>query len=136
MNGTKRTHTSSAVGLRTAGIALFLGLLALAPAASANEANLTRFGPEIYERELGTQAPTSRPAYFRAMEGPANLVLQGNGVVNAKIKVNGLDVVGPKDFRGNGETSSDPTSTECGSISRSARYPRRVIEPEGTLKIV
>jgi catechol 2,3-dioxygenase-like lactoylglutathione lyase family enzyme len=37
------------------------------------------------------------------MDGPAELVLQDNGIVNAKIKINGLDVVGPKDFRGNGE---------------------------------
>lgn len=100
----KSIHTSLAVGLRAAGSALLLvGLLALAPAASANEANLTRFGPKTYERERGKPAPTSRPATFRAMEGPAELVLQGNGVVNAQIKVNGLDVVEPKDVRGNSE---------------------------------
>ena len=58
MNRIKSIHTSPAVGLRAAGSALLLvGLLALAPAASANEANLTRFGPEIYEREQGR--PTS-----------------------------------------------------------------------------
>jgi catechol 2,3-dioxygenase-like lactoylglutathione lyase family enzyme len=90
------------VGLRAAGSALLLvGLLALAPAASANEANLTRFGPETYEREKGK--PTSDSATFRAIAGPAELVLQDHGIVNARIKVNGLDVVGPKDFDGNGE---------------------------------
>ena len=102
MNRIKSNHTSLAVGLRAAGSALLLiGFLALAPAASANEANLTRFGPETYEREQGK--PTSDSATFRAIEGPAELVLQDHGIVNARIKVNGLDVVGPKDFRGNGE---------------------------------
>ena len=103
MSRIKSIHTSLAVGLRAAGSAVLLvGLLGLVPVASANEANLTRFGPKIYEPKRGP-APTSRPATFRAMEGPAELVLQGNGVVNAQIKVNGLDVVEPKDFRGNSE---------------------------------
>jgi len=103
MNRIKSIHTSLAVGLRAAGSALLLvGLLALAPAvASANEANLTRFGPEIYEREKGK--PTSDFTTFRAIDGPAELVLQDNGIGNAQIKVNGLDVVWEEDFAGNGE---------------------------------
>ncbi|MFC1797219.1 VOC family protein [Pseudomonadota bacterium] len=101
MNKIKSNHTCPALGLRAAGSALFLGFLALATAASANEANLTRFGPEIYERERG--APTNDSATFRAMDGPAELILQDNGIVNAKIKVNGHDVVVGKDFRGDGE---------------------------------
>ena len=80
---------------------LFLGVLALASAASAGEANLTRFGPKVYDRERG--APISDAAEFRAIEGPAELVLRDDGITNARIKVNGRDVVGPKDFRGNGE---------------------------------
>jgi catechol 2,3-dioxygenase-like lactoylglutathione lyase family enzyme len=81
--------------------ALLLGVIAFAPVASAGEANLTRFGPKVYERERG--APTSDSAAFRAIDGPAKLVLQDHGIVNARIKVNGIDVVRPKDFRGDGE---------------------------------
>jgi len=66
-----------------------------------NEANLTRFGPEIYELVQGK--PTTYSATFRAIDGPAKLVLQNDGVDNAQIRVNGLDVVGPQDFKGNGE---------------------------------
>ncbi len=103
MNRMNNIHTSLTVRLRVAGSALLLGLLSFAQIASAGEANLTRFGPKLYKSERGASAPASRPAYFRAMEGPAELVLQGNGAVNALIKVNGLEVVGPKDFRGNGK---------------------------------
>ena len=80
---------------------LLLGAFALASAASAGEANLTRFGPKVYER--GTGAPTSDSAEFRAIDGPAELVLQDDGIINARIKVNGVDVVGPENLRGNGE---------------------------------
>ncbi len=66
-----------------------------------NEANLTRFGPEIYELEQGK--PTTYSATFRAIDGPAKLVLQDDGIDNAQIKVNGRNVVGPQDFHGNGE---------------------------------
>jgi catechol 2,3-dioxygenase-like lactoylglutathione lyase family enzyme len=66
-----------------------------------NEANLTRFGPETYELVQGK--PTTYSATFRAMDGPAKLVLQDDGVDNAWIKVNGHDVVEQKDFSGNGE---------------------------------
>ena len=104
MKRIKNIHTRLAVALSVAGSALLLGLFALVPGASAHEANLTRFGPKIYEREPGAPAPTRRPATFRAMAGPAQLVLQGNGVVNAQITVNGLDVVGPQDLSGNGES--------------------------------
>lgn len=79
---------------------LLLGVLAFESVAWSGEANLTRFGPNVYERERG--APTSESAEFRAIDGPAELVLQDDGVINARIKVNGIDVVGPKDFRGNG----------------------------------
>jgi catechol 2,3-dioxygenase-like lactoylglutathione lyase family enzyme len=101
ISGMKSIHTTLAAPLKVAGSALFLGFLTLAPTASAGEANLTRFGPETYEREKGK--PTSDSATFRAIDGPAELVLQDDGIINARIKVNGLDVVKPKDFRGNGE---------------------------------
>lgn len=79
---------------------LLLSVVALAPAASAGEANLTRFGPEVYERERGK--PTNHSATFRAIEGPAKLILQDNGIKNARIRVNGVNVVGRRDFHGNG----------------------------------
>jgi catechol 2,3-dioxygenase-like lactoylglutathione lyase family enzyme len=101
MNKTKSIHARPALGLRAAGCALFLGLLALAPVASANEANLTRFGPETYELVQGK--PTTYSATFKAIDGPAKLVLQDDGIDNAQIKVNGVSVVEPKDFSGNGE---------------------------------
>jgi catechol 2,3-dioxygenase-like lactoylglutathione lyase family enzyme len=66
-----------------------------------NEANLTRFGPEIYQLVQGK--PTAYSATFRAIEGPAKLVLQVDGIDNAWIKVNGRSVVEQKDFSANGE---------------------------------
>jgi catechol 2,3-dioxygenase-like lactoylglutathione lyase family enzyme len=66
-----------------------------------NEANLTRFGPEIYQLVQGK--PTTYSATFRAIDGPAKLVLQDDGIDNAWIKVNGRSVVEQKDFSGNGE---------------------------------
>ena len=101
MNRTKSIHTSPAMGLRAAIAALFLGLSALSHVASAYEANLTRFGPETYELVQGK--PTTYSATFRAIDGPAKLVLQDNGIDKAWIKVNGQSVVGSEDFSGNGE---------------------------------
>jgi catechol 2,3-dioxygenase-like lactoylglutathione lyase family enzyme len=101
MNRIKSIHTSPTLGIRAAGLALFLGFWALAPAASAYEGNLTRFGPENYECEQGK--PASSWASFVAIDGPAELVLQDNGTSNAWIKVNGVEVAGPQDFSGNGE---------------------------------
>jgi catechol 2,3-dioxygenase-like lactoylglutathione lyase family enzyme len=82
---------------------LFLGVFALASAAWAGEANLTRFGPVVLERERGAPTPESYAAEFRAIEGPAELVLQDFGIVSAQIKVNDEEVVVPNGFRGNGE---------------------------------
>jgi catechol 2,3-dioxygenase-like lactoylglutathione lyase family enzyme len=80
---------------------LFLGLLTFAPGASTSEANLTRFGPETYQLVQGK--PTTYSATFRAIDGPAQLVLQDEGIDNAWINVNGRSVVEPQDFNGNGE---------------------------------
>ena len=55
-----------------------------------NEANLTRFGPEVYELVQGQ--PTTHSASFRAVDGPAKLVLQDDGIDNAWIKINGESV--------------------------------------------
>jgi catechol 2,3-dioxygenase-like lactoylglutathione lyase family enzyme len=69
--------------------------------AGRNEANLTRFGPEVYELVQGQ--PTTHSASFRAVDGPAKLVLQDDGIDNAWIKINGESVVEKKDFSGKGE---------------------------------
>lgn len=82
---------------------LLLGLSALAPAALAGEANLTRFGPVVLERERKAPMPDPFSAEFRAIEGPAELVLQDFGIADAQIKVNGVEVAVPNGFRGNGE---------------------------------
>ena len=66
-----------------------------------NTANLTRFGPKTFECEQGT--PTTCSAAFRAIDGPAKLVLQNRGMDSAQIRINGHDVAAPQDFRVNGE---------------------------------
>ena len=66
-----------------------------------NEANLTRFGPKTFGREQGT--PTTHSAAFRAIDGPAKLILHNSGIDNVQIKVNGQAVVQPQDRRANGE---------------------------------
>jgi catechol 2,3-dioxygenase-like lactoylglutathione lyase family enzyme len=94
-------YTNSALSLRASGSALLLGLLTLAPTSWASEANLTRFGPEIYQLVQGK--PTTYSATFKAIDGPAKLILQDDGIDRAWIKVNGHDVVRPKNFSGNGK---------------------------------
>lgn len=66
-----------------------------------NEANLTRFGPKTLTLAQGTEATYS--ATFKAIDGPAKLVLYNSGIDSAQIKVNGHDVVQPLDLRVNGE---------------------------------
>jgi catechol 2,3-dioxygenase-like lactoylglutathione lyase family enzyme len=66
-----------------------------------SEANLTRFGPRIFKPGQGDSMSYS--ATFRAMDGPAKLVLQNDGIDNAQIKVNGRDVAERQDFRVRGE---------------------------------
>jgi len=75
--------------------------MAVAPAVSAYEANLTRFGPQQYECERGK--PASNWDSFVAIEGPAELVLQNGRGSYAWIKINGVEVVGPRDFPRSGE---------------------------------
>jgi len=119
VNRNRCIHIGRALGPRAVGPVLFLGLLALAPAGSANEANLTRFGPKIFELEQGE--PTSDSAAFRAIDGPAKLVLQADGVDDAQIKVNGRDVVGPQDLRGNGEVVVPVNLTRDNTLEVSVR---------------
>ena len=66
-----------------------------------HDANLTRFGPETYTLIQGK--PTTSSATFKALEGPAQLLLHNKGVENAWIKVNGQSVVEKKDFAASGE---------------------------------
>ena len=105
MNRSKKIYSSKTLSMRTAGIALFLGLTASAPAAFSDEANLTRFGPETYELVQGK--PTTYSSAFKAIDGPAKLVLQVTGIERAWIKVNGRDVVEAQNFSGNGEVIVD-----------------------------
>ena len=83
------------------GMWLLLGQLTLMPAALAFEANLTRFGPEVYELVQGK--PTTYAATFRAIDGPAKLVLSDDGIDKAWIRVNGASVVEAKTFTGSGD---------------------------------
>ena len=66
-----------------------------------NQANLTRFGPRVFECAQG--APTTFSATFRAIDGAAKLVLQNSGIDDARIEVNGHAVVAPQDLRTTGE---------------------------------
>lgn len=66
------------------------------------EANLTRFGPKTLERERG--APTKYSAPFRAIDGPAKLVIRNAGIDDVSIVVNGVSVVQPQSARADGET--------------------------------
>jgi len=62
-----------------------------------NEANLTRFGPQVLGGKQGN--PTDVSAVFKAIDGPARLVLQNDGVDDAQIKVNGRIVVAAQQLR-------------------------------------
>ena len=66
-----------------------------------NEANLTRFGPETLL--AGRETPNDCSAVFKAIDGPAEVRLKGDSIDSAQIFLNGLGVVGPNDFSGNGE---------------------------------
>ncbi len=65
------------------------------------EANLTRFGPQTVER--APDAPTTVAAAFRAIDGPAKLVLRSSGVDNARIRINDQEVVGSQALDASGE---------------------------------
>lgn len=103
----KTLHTSMLLKLFAIASAFLFGILTVIPGAYSHEANLTRFGPESYELIQGK--PTTYSASFRAIEGPAKLVLQDEGVTKAWIKINGRDVVEAQDFSGNGEVIIDLT---------------------------
>ena len=65
------------------------------------EANLTRFGPKTLARAAA--APTTHASAFRAVPGPAQLVLRNDGIDRAQIRVNGREVVEPQHLRAAGE---------------------------------
>ncbi len=64
------------------------------------KANLTRFGPHSFQSQ---QISTKHTGEFRAIDGPAKLVLQDKGVEHAEIMVNGENIVASHQFSGNGE---------------------------------
>ncbi|EED34589.1 glyoxalase family protein [Luminiphilus syltensis NOR5-1B] len=109
-------------------MALFSGVVSLAGTAVANEANLTRFGPETYELVRGE--PQTRVAHFKAIDGPAKLILQDNGIDYAKISVNGIEVAGPESFTGEGERVVPLTLAKDNSIE--IKVPGK---PEGSLGV-
>ena len=47
-----------------------------------NKANLTRFGPKLFE--LGPGKPTTYSAPFNAIDGPGKLVLRPDGIDNVQ----------------------------------------------------
>ncbi len=59
-----------------------------------NEANLTRFGPQIVQGKQ-QQAVTYAGA-FNAIEGPAKLILQGDDLEKVQVSINGNTVTDPK----------------------------------------
>ena len=64
-----------------------------------NKANLTRFGPKLFEQGQ----PTTYSATFRAIDGPARLILWDDGLESAQITVNGDNVVEPQTLSGDQE---------------------------------
>ncbi len=68
-----------------------------------SKANLTRFGPKTFERELGNS--TAHSATFNAIDGPAQLLLQPDGIERAQIMINGHDVVEAQNFHDSGEVT-------------------------------
>ena len=90
-----------------------------------SDANLTRFGPQTFKREQ--QAPTLNSAKFKAIDGPAELILLGHGIDNASIKVNGSSVVEPKDLPG----SFDQTGKLVVALSLTKDNTIEVAVPNG-----
>ncbi len=79
-----------------------------------HEANLTRFGPQRIKREQ--DKPTTFSTTFNAMDGPAKLVLNNEGINNASIQVNGNSVVQEKDLATNGEITASLSLKKKNSI--------------------
>lgn len=87
-----------------------------------HEANLTRFGPQTCAFTKGTAE--MRSAAFKAIDGPAKLVLRVDGVDGFSIKINGSTVVSPKDIAGSHEivvpmTLGKDNTLEVGGTSSS-----------------
>jgi len=59
--------------------------------ASAAEANLTQFGPKVFER--GTGQPTFTTDTFPGAEDSASLIVRGHGDAKVTIRLNGQDVM-------------------------------------------
>ena len=66
-----------------------------------HEANLTRFGPRAFAPEGNGGARFS--AEFRAMDGPALLIVDKRGLTGAQLEINGRDVMASHDVRADGE---------------------------------
>ena len=64
-----------------------------------SKANLTRFGPKMFEQGQ----PTTYSATFRAIDGPAELILWESGLESTQITVNGDNVVDAQTLSGDRE---------------------------------
>ncbi len=96
--------------------------------AAMKGANLTRYGPKTFGLEQGK--PMTYTATFKAIDGPAKLILQDDGIKSARIKINGLSVVEPQDVRGKHEVVIALTLKKENTIevSVSARLGVRVTQ--------
>lgn len=93
-----------------------------------HEANLTRFGPAIFEHEPGK--PTTHSETFKAIDGPAKLVLAHAGIGTAQISINGQVVIAPQDHQGSTELvlPINLTKTNTIEISVAGRLSVRVTQ--------
>jgi catechol 2,3-dioxygenase-like lactoylglutathione lyase family enzyme len=82
-------------------LVLLLGLLAAAARVSANDAFLTRYGPQIYAGAVGQEK--NYAGSFRALEGLARLILENDGTAAATVRINGQEIaVDAADFLASG----------------------------------
>ncbi len=68
-----------------------------------HEANLTRFGPSLFDCIPGT--PLELSSRFRAIDGPAKLLVSRKGIDDLCITLNGNEIVGAPGVVGNNEVS-------------------------------
>lgn len=68
-----------------------------------HEANLTRFGPSLFDCIPGT--PLELSSRFRAIDGPAKLLVSRKGIDDLRITLNGNEIVGAPGVVGNNEVS-------------------------------
>ena len=68
-----------------------------------HEANLTRFGPSLFDCGPGT--PLEVSSRFRAVNGPGKLLVSRKGIDDLRITLNGNEIVGAPGAVGENEVS-------------------------------